>query len=321
MPPSPPMHLPFAHHLRCLFALLLALAALQARAAEFDGAFFQRSYSGSIGGKYAITMDLRKAGGVLRGAYRYAGKNAALALEGKLAPDGSFTLEEQSGGRVTGGFKGKLEGEKISGTWSAPKSTKTLAFEASQTAQVDLQDKAAVLRAAIGTYPLQSIGGSEGANGMYDTWREGRAWRSNFSSLSQGRREASEADLTPADQKLLNSMQVSVDANLTTRFSAGGKVLLEIPYTPGPDVRMNKPHNSVITDNLARYSRKQSVVEDALSLLLRDEVDYSDALKGSYELNPSDVLLVLYKPAEQAFSLEFHDGDCCAAAILRFTRK
>ncbi|HEY4374961.1 MAG TPA: hypothetical protein VGN52_23770 [Burkholderiales bacterium] len=319
------MCFPPAIRLRHLLLLLvLATPALSTWAGEFDEAFFKRSYAGAIDGKLAFNMELRKAGGVLRGSYRYAGKSAALDLDGKIAADGAFTLEEKSGDKVTGEFKGRLAGEKISGMWSTPKGAKQarqFGFEATQTAQADLHDKPALLRGAVGVYRLESISGSAGANGMYDTWREGRGWKSNSSAISGGMREAEYAKLTGADRSLLDSMQISVDAALTVRFSAGGKTLLQIPYTPGPDYRLGKPHNSVVTEGLAAYRADRSVVEDALFLLLNDGVDYGDALKGNFELDPSDVLLVLYKPAEGAFELDFKNGDCCGGAGLVFRRK
>jgi len=229
--------------IRHLLLLALVAASLSAWAGEFDDAFFKRSYVGTIGGKHAFDMELRKAGGILRGAYRYAGARSALTLEGKLAADGTFMLLETSGDKLTGTVKGRLVAEKISAVWATPwnaKRKRQLDFNAVQTAQADLHDKAAVLRGAQGTYSLKTISGSIGSQPQYDTWRERGAWRSTTWSISTGRRVDDYASLTRADRALLDSMQVSVDAALTVRFSAAGKVLLEIPFAQGPDYRVRE---------------------------------------------------------------------------------
>jgi hypothetical protein len=307
--------------------VLLVLVVLLARSAPAQTVpatehFFKRTYIGQIHGKYPFTMELMKAGGVLRGSYRYAGKNQDIGISGKVEPSGAFTLQEGTTAKSTGSFSGTIDAGKITGMWISPGGGRKQDFAAMQTAEADMRSKAAILTQAAGVYVLEGISGSMGANGMYDTWKEGRTWRSNVSGISGGMRQASAVRLTRGDLTLLNSISVTVDAALTTRLHASGKVVLEIPFTPtGMQYNISKPHNSVVTDQFARYGPDQSIVGDALVLLVRDEVDYNAALSGSFELQAGDIVTVSYLPMNNAFSVSFREGSCCGGAGLSFRKK
>lgn len=79
-------------------------------------------YRGVLDPDLPITMRLVREGDAVTGRYFYESKGADLTIEGKIAPDGAFTLEEKADGKITGTFRGAAgpSGE-LSGTWTDPK--------------------------------------------------------------------------------------------------------------------------------------------------------------------------------------------------------
>jgi hypothetical protein len=86
-------------------------------------------------------MFLRREGGDLRGSYYYVKSGSAnrLTLRGKIAADGSFTMQEfDPAGRQTGEFKGKWKedpddpGASLEGEWKKPSGGETHGFYASE---------------------------------------------------------------------------------------------------------------------------------------------------------------------------------------------
>lgn len=119
-------------------ALLTALAP----------ADFNRALSGSIGGKYEIHMELRRAGDKLFGNYFYPRPGAIryISLDGTVDAQGNATLTESTydpntqAENKTGEFKGQLdsvldEGEqlvRLAGQWTRAKDKQTLPFSAQE---------------------------------------------------------------------------------------------------------------------------------------------------------------------------------------------
>jgi hypothetical protein len=89
-----------------------------------------KTYAGTIGGKYAITMRLRRDGAALTGSYAYTKVGQDIRLAGTVQADGTFSLEEfDDKGQVTGQFGGKIGTDgSVTGTWRKPGSDKTLAL-------------------------------------------------------------------------------------------------------------------------------------------------------------------------------------------------
>ena len=133
----------FNHLLPLLrLGLLLCLAVLAGRAddcraqakpttaapakAEATG----KTYAGTIGGKYPVTMRLRRDGPALTGSYAYTKVGQDIRLAGTVQADGTFSLEEfDDKGRVTGQFGGKIRADgRVTGTWRKPGSDQTLAL-------------------------------------------------------------------------------------------------------------------------------------------------------------------------------------------------
>jgi hypothetical protein len=48
--------------------------------------YFHRTYEGKMGGKYPITMDLKKSGNVLKGSYQYKAKLVSSKSRERLTP-------------------------------------------------------------------------------------------------------------------------------------------------------------------------------------------------------------------------------------------
>lgn len=308
---------------RILFAACLLLTNMVTAYASIDVAYFHKSYSGKIADKYAFTMDLKSLDGKLIGTYQYTGKTKRnIYLQGTINVDGTFTMDESDGMKSTGRFVGKLDNIQISGNWQSTDGRKNWPFVATQTSEIQIGTKKEILTKAIGDYPLANISGSGGANGMWDTWKEkGGRWQSNVSGISNGMREANTIKLTKSDIHLLNSMRVSVAADLSTRLSVGGKIIFTIPYRDnGMQYAVNASHNSIIEDNLKKYSDRTTVLDERLYLLVEDGVDYSNVISGNFEAAVSDILTVSYSVLDRDFELTFTEGDCCGSTTFKFSR-
>ena len=106
---------------------------------------FDKVLEGSIDNRLRIQMRLRRDGEDLKGRYFYektrekSGLLVPILLQGKIASDGTFKLDEFDGdGKQTGAFQGKISYKpggsepalQMSGTWTKPDGKKQLAFSA-----------------------------------------------------------------------------------------------------------------------------------------------------------------------------------------------
>lgn len=283
---------------------------------------FHKTFSGKIAGKYPFTMDLKSNGGVLTGKYRYVGKQLDLMLQGKIDPSGTFTLEERNLSAVkTGTFSGALAGKTISGVWQSADGAKSLPFLAEQSSEIVIGNKKALLTKAVGSFGLEQIEGSGGANGMWETWKQAGRWQSSTSGISAGRRQATKIALTPADIRLLDSMAVKVDADLSTRLVADGKTVLALPYREqGMQFDIKNAPGAVLEDGQNKLGPGTTVLDGTLYLLARDGVDFTGTLSGSFDAKVDDTVIVSYAIKADAFEVRFLAGECCESTIFRFTR-
>ncbi|WGY72542.1 hypothetical protein KEC55_22410 [Burkholderia cepacia] len=301
-----------------LLSLMTATAALAAPQ------YFHKYFAGLIGDRYAFTMDLKNADGKLTGSYRYAGKHDAIALSGKIDPSGTFAMDEiGSSGQHTGTFTGRVTGNTLDGTWASARGDRHLRVDARQTSEIVIGSKREILTQAIGTYVLDSVTGSGGANGMWDSWREKGRWKSNISAIEMARREYSDVRLTHEDLHRLDSMTITVDTALATRLSVDGKALLSIPYRDaGMEYKINQPHNSIVEDELKTLSPATTVQDEHLYLLARDAVDFVPAMSGNFLPNDRlDVVTISYAIVDKTFDVYLQDGNCCGGTLFTFRRK
>lgn len=308
--------------LASLAALLLSGSI--ATAALADSQYFHKTFSGTIDGRYAFTMDLKNVDGNLTGSYRYAGKRNDIDLSGKIDSSGILTMEENADtGRRTGTFNGKLVGDELSGTWASAGSDRRLPFDAHQTSEIIIGSKREILTHAIGTYVLDRISGSGGANNMWDSWRVKGQWKSVTADVVAARPDPSDVKLTHEDVRRLNSMTVTVDASLTTRLSVGDKVLLTIPYRDaGLVYDISQPHDRVVEDELKPLSPDTTVHDERLFLLARDKIDFVPAMSGSFLSDDNfDIATVSYAIVDQNFEVRLWDGGCCAVTAFTFVHK
>jgi hypothetical protein len=98
------------------------------------------SFRGTLGGKIAIQMRLRREGDKLAGFYFYETVGKDLALRGTIDAAGNFNLREfDAAGAQTGLFKGTWKGpqcedcvDSLSGKWTRPDGTRPLEFTLSE---------------------------------------------------------------------------------------------------------------------------------------------------------------------------------------------
>ena len=90
----------------------------------------EKTYAGSIAGKYPITMRLRRDGAALTGSYAYTKVGENIRLAGTVLADDTFALKEfDDKGQVSGAFGGKIGPDgRVTGTWRKPGSDQTLAL-------------------------------------------------------------------------------------------------------------------------------------------------------------------------------------------------
>ena len=94
------------------------------------------AFRGTLGGKIAIQMRLRREGDRLSGSYFYESVLKDLSLRGTIDAAGAFTLEEfDAAGARTGLFKGRWSGptcedcgDSLTGKWTRPDGTRPLEF-------------------------------------------------------------------------------------------------------------------------------------------------------------------------------------------------
>jgi hypothetical protein len=98
---------------------------------------FDKSFTGTIGAGLRVRMDLSNDNGTVHGTYFYERIGTAIPLDGKIFPNGDFSLSELNDeGKPTGHFTGtaapRSGGPKgqlvLSGTWSSPDGSKNLPF-------------------------------------------------------------------------------------------------------------------------------------------------------------------------------------------------
>lgn len=179
--------------------------------------------------------------------------------------------------------------------------------------------KREILSSAVGKYPLTSISGSGGGNGMWDTFGSNGEWESNTSGISGGMRETEDVKLDSADKAFLDGLSISVEPDLSVRLNEGNDVLLEIPYVPdGMDYTMALPHNELAIAKLQTLSAKTTVSDKQLYLLVKDGVDYSSMLAGSFLGSDGDILVVSYSIADKNFEFQLIDGGCCGGSTWTF---
>lgn len=305
---------------------LCGLAASQAGAAGIcqpsSPGYFHKFLSGSIDGKYAFTMDLQCRDGVLQGSYRYVGKAVPILLRGVMGPGATLALEEvlPDGRPGTGRFAGTLVGLHVDGTWVTADGKRTLLFAAAQTSEIHIGSRRDIMRGAVGEYGLDRIGGSGGANAMWDTVHTKKGWASSMSSISMARRETEVVALTRAEQRLLDSLTFRVRPDLASELVVNGKVVLAIPFRDGAiQTHIKDADTESARDVVENLSTPSGIVDEDLYLLAQDGVDYAHTLSGNFQGANGDFLLVRYAIASDSFALTFKEGDCCFGGSSTFT--
>lgn len=309
-----------------LLGLALSLSFGAARSASEPApaaprhAYFHKTLSGTIGQKLHVTMDLKNADGRLTGSYRYGKRASGLELNGSIDASGSFVMDESIGlVKKTGRFEGRLTGGHLEGTWRSADGLRTLPFVADQTSEIVIGTKREMLSPAVGHYPLAHISSFAGANSMGDTFKENGHWRSFNSSINGGMREGQDTALSRADVALLDHLDVVIDPDLSVRLVATGKTVLQIPFRPdGLDYRLDRPHSSVISDKFKQISAATIVADERVYLAVRDGVDYSRALSGSFMASAGDIMTLSYSLVDKTVSIEFEEGECCDGSTWTF---
>lgn len=282
--------------------------------------YFHRTYEGKIAAKYAITMDLKKNGNVLAGSYQYKGKSGRLELVGTIDTSGKFSMNEHANpdySKSSGVFSGIIAGDTIKAVWSSPDGLRKLDVEVVMTSEAKLKSKEEVLRQAIGTYYLESVGGAIGANGMFNMTKNNGVWKYTGSAISGGMRTGYENALSKKERSSLNSTRITVDSALTTRLIVQNRLLLEIPYNEkGMLYDLGEITHSVLAEAMKKLSPSTIYIEDKLYLAALQNVDYSNDLPIEVT---NGMLTLNFSPKSNSFAMHIATS-CCDNNLLIFSK-
>ncbi len=284
---------------------------------------FVVNYKGTINNNLAISLELIKFEHTIAGTYQYDGKNISLKLSGGMEDSGELRFNETTEeGNVTGCFEGLMRNDSITGTWYNAKRTKSMPFVLVQQSIASLQSKSDVLSDAIGTYSFSYLAGGMGANSMFDTYNQKGKWHSSSSGIVSLMREETNIDLSEADINLLNNLHIVVDDNRNVHVYAGLVELVNCPYNQTKmDYRIKKTDVAEVNEKLSALSANTIFNENHLILLAQNPINFSNILKGNFDIIPSDNLILSYNFLNREFELEIFETTCCNSNILYFRKK
>jgi len=189
--------------------------------------------------------------------------------------------------------------------------------------------KREALTKAVGTYKLASIQSNTGANTLLDIWtRQGR-WSASSSHLVGGasgfHREAAAIELTREDIAALGSMSVVVDATLTVRVLAKGKILVQTPFD---EARMDyRIHDRDAGDRseLSQLDANTRFVDGQWYLSFIDGVKYADvfATHSGFRFVDEERAgksSLTYSPANDSFDMRLFPESCCDEDRFHFVK-
>jgi hypothetical protein len=311
--------------LRCwlwIGSLALLMPTSPAAAPENPGLRF---YEGKIDGRLAFRMVLPeppKMAFECQGSYIYAGKRKVIALFGECSTTRLLLSETNGAGSASkqpkynqimadandGGFLG---------TWQSADGRRSLSFEARELRP----DRRTVLASAVGTYPLSGISGFFGANTMSETWRSGKGWQANLSGIHAGVREGQFVPLGRESIKVLNSLEVRVNADLTVEILGLGRVLALFPYSEYPSFLIQRMSLDDSSHRILGRNTRASFENKELRIATTDAVETE--LFASFENMPWDTSEPLalgldYNPMERRFTLHLLPAGCCESVVLSF---
>jgi hypothetical protein len=182
--------------------------------------------------------------------------------------------------------------------------------------------KKQILKRLVGEYSLDNISGFMGANTLFDTYFDNGKWTSNSSSLELGMRELYQNDLTQTDEKLLESIKLVIDSNLTINFKIGSKLIFTSPFSEmKTDYNVSNIENDELHDELQNLNSSVIFQDDYLVLFVKNDIELDWILKGNFDIVTGDVLTLKYNLFTSTFELCIFNNSCCENSTLSFRRK
>jgi len=137
-----------------LFALLLLLicSALPASAAPTA----QLYYTGTLGGKYPVQMDLTWRGKDIYGSYLYTSVGEKLHLAGRQREKDAAAFSETGAGNITGTFTGRFSADRrqFAGTWTSANGKRQLTVALTAIAAAHTVKRKLGKLTLVGSYPV-----------------------------------------------------------------------------------------------------------------------------------------------------------------------
>ncbi len=170
--------------------------------------------------------------------------------------------------------------------------------------------KYVLLKNLIGIYELETIGGVQGANTMFDYYKEYVEWHSTFSSIVGGMREWFTNKTGEQDADFLNSLKIEVTEDLKIKLIQGDKTMIEVPFNEkGMDLRISN-REFEIHEELAELSEETTFKNKSLMLLAGNSIDLSHFFYRPYlRLITSNNLILSYSLINGAFILQIFSSN------------
>lgn len=170
--------------------------------------------------------------------------------------------------------------------------------------------KYVLLKNLIGIYELERIGGVQGANTMFDYYKEYGEWYSNYSSLVGGMREAHTNKTEELDADFLKSLKIEITENLKIKLLQGDKTMIEVPFNEkGMDLRISN-RELEIHEELSELSKETTFKHKSLILLAGNSIDLSYFFNDTnLGLTTSNNLILSYSLIHGAFILQIFSSN------------
>jgi hypothetical protein len=183
--------------------------------------------------------------------------------------------------------------------------------------------KKQILTRLIGSYELDNIDGSSGANFMFETRRDGQGeWASSNSEIVDRMREGFIVELTQKDLNLLNNLKIEVDSNLKVILKSGTQVIFTSQFNEkGMDYNVNKVDDYELDEKLNSINESTIFSDDELMLYAKNGIDLENYLKGrTFDVVLNDAMILSYDLFAAEFVLNIFSS-CCGTNTLIFKKE
>jgi len=179
-------------------------------------------------------------------------------------------------------------------------------------------EKEEILKSLVGDHKLEGISGMMGMNTMFDYAQDGGQWIGTGSENMGGEREA--YDMTPGDYALtlLETMQITVNEDLSIEVKANESTYISIPFkAEGMQYDLSKPLSEYMSLS-AEFDANTTMKDNFLYIAASDKEDISNiGAMDIAEIFPNSYLL-RYSTATKTLELDLFSSEGTDMATYTF---